>query len=121
MKNKPYPVERRRFERRPLCHIVSFSAKDGCGASSWYLGCIRDAGTAGMRISCRQSPRLDKGQKIKVLCPVDGCTPVLIEAKVVWYDTERRCFGLSYQQSELSDFSIGTRSEEQCLTPEFLS
>ena len=96
MHNKPPPVERRRFERRPLRHTVSFSPKGGRGPSSWYLGQIRDAGLAGMKISCRQSIKLDKGQKMMVLCPIDGGTPVWIGAKVAWYDNESRCFGLSY-------------------------
>ena len=51
---------------------------------------------AGMKISCRQSLKLDKGQKMMVLCPIDGGTPVWIGAKVAWYNNESRCFGLSY-------------------------
>ncbi len=96
MHNKPPPVERRRFERRRLSHAVSFSPKGGRGPSSWYLGQIKDAGLAGMKISCRQSIKLDKGQKIMVLCPIDGNMPVWIGARVAWYDNENRCFGLSY-------------------------
>jgi len=96
MHNKPPPIERRRFERRPLRHAVSFSPKDGRGPSSWYLGQIKDAGLAGMKISCRQTLKLDKGQKMMILCPIDGGTPVWIGAKVAWYDSKSRCFGLSY-------------------------
>ena len=96
MQDKPPSIERRRFERRPLRHTVSFSPKDGRGSSSWYLGQVKDAGLAGMKISCRQTVKLAKGQKIMILCPMDGNMPVWIGAKVAWYDSESQCFGLSY-------------------------
>jgi len=51
---------------------------------------------AGMKISCRQFLKLDKGQKMMILCPIDGGTPVWIGAKVAWHDAESQCFGLSY-------------------------
>jgi len=96
MQDKPTLVERRRFERRPLRHAVSFSPKYGRQPSFWYFGQIENTGMAGMKISCKRFPSLNKGQKIMVLCPSRGGSPIWIGAKVAWYDRESRCFGLRY-------------------------
>jgi hypothetical protein len=95
---------RRRFERRYLNIVVSFSCQDtACGTSAWHLGTIRDASINGIGIRTSRAVSLCRGRQLEILCLPDadqtptGQEPVRIQGSVVWQDAEKQRFGLQYR------------------------
>ncbi len=94
--------EKRKFARRPLRQVVSFSPLEGQEARVWYLGWIQNVSIAGMKISMNQEEGLRPGDRIQVLCLPGGASgaqeqePVRIEAEVIWQSGDGLEFGLRY-------------------------
>ncbi len=95
-------TDRRRFKRRPLDRVISFACMDKNGLFDWHLGAIRDAGSGGIRIRSNRAVRLERGQRLYILCipeggqPGNGQSAVQMDGHVAWQDKSGYCFGLEY-------------------------
>jgi hypothetical protein len=103
MEKHPPFTGRRRFERRYLNIVVSFSCQDTArGISAWHFGTIRNASINGIGIRTNRAVLLRRGRQLEILCLPDadqtlhGQEPFRIQGSVVWQDSEKQNFGLQY-------------------------
>ena len=91
--------EKRKFSRRPLHQVVSFSLAEGKKTKIWYIGKIQNVSIAGMKISIHQVEDIRPGDRVHVLCmPGDeqNHEPIRVEGEVIWKSREKMEFGLRY-------------------------
>jgi len=94
--------EKRKFTRRPLHQVVSFSLVESRESNVWYIGWIENVSVAGMKILINQEGCVCPGNRIMILCLPGGGhgmqtqEPVRIEAEVIWQSRDGLEFGLRY-------------------------